>query len=332
MAGKSNIEWTGHSWNPLAGCTVLTPGCTNCYAMKLAARLERMGTPLYQGLTKQTKGGAVWNGIMRQADRETLLAPLRRKKPTTYFVNSMSDLFHENVPDEWIDQVFAVMALCPQHTFQVLTKRAQRMRDYFLPIGCINCGDGQMDGRCCDEPYVLDGDGSFRDALIEGATQKLYAELHPGDDPSMWLAVHMPLPNVWLGVSTERQQEANERIPFLLETPAAIRFISAEPLLAPIDLDAVPFKVSPGYFGSPLGWHHRPYGDENTPYPKLSWAIIGGESGHGYRDMDHDWAANLIHQCRVANVPVFMKQMAGKKPIPPELSIRQFPNNHKERP
>ena len=125
----SKIEWTEATWNPIVGCSLVSPGCTNCYAMRMAARLERMGQKRYRGLTKPSKAGPVWTGKMRLVE-EALTLPLRRRKPTTWFVNSMSDLFHENVPDEWIDRVFAVMALCPQHTFQVLTKRSARMRAY----------------------------------------------------------------------------------------------------------------------------------------------------------------------------------------------------------
>jgi protein gp37 len=303
MASKSNIEWTGHTWNPIAGCSVLTPGCTNCYAMKLAARLGRMNQPLYAGLTKQTKGGAVWTGEMRRASEDVLLAPLRRRKPTTYFVNSMSDLFHENVPDQWIDAIFAVMALCRQHTFQILTKRANRMHAYMA-----NVEREALWMNNVADLFEIDG------SLLNGR-YPVMAQREP------WL----PLPNVWLGVSTERQQEADERIPLLLQTPAAIRFISAEPLLGPIELDAVPFTLMPGYFGSPLGWHHRPYADRHVPYPKLSWAIIGGESGHGYRPMAAEWAYSLRDQCVAADVAVFVKQMAGRQPIPEDLLTRQFP-------
>lgn len=131
MSSASKIEWTEQTWNPLVGCTIVSPGCTHCYAMKDAYRKGfNPKTPSYHGLTKQVNGNAVWTGEVRQAPEATLLAPLRRKKPTMYFVNSMSDLFHESVPDEWIDRIFAVMALTPQHTYQVLTKRAERMRDY----------------------------------------------------------------------------------------------------------------------------------------------------------------------------------------------------------
>lgn len=284
----TKIEWVqgadgiqGKTWNPIAGCTVLTPGCRSCYAMRLAKRLGAMGNPLYKGLTQDSNRGAVWTGEVRKAPRHTLLEPLRRKKPTTYFVNSMSDLFHENVPDEWIIEIFAVMAVCGAHTFQVLTKRADRMRSIIKQMGKSI------------EPLE-------RAARDMGWTLKF-----EGNGMVPW-----PLPNVWLGVSTERQKEADERIPLLLETPAAVRFISAEPLLGPIILH--PLGCGTNALSSSTG-------------PNLSWTIVGGESGHGHRDMDPAWAKSIIAQCVDAAVPVFMKQMAGKKPIPDDLMIRQFP-------
>src|SRR5690606_6198863 len=124
----TKIECTQRTWNPIVGCSIVSPGCTNCYAMQMAARIERMNPRLehYKGLTKRVNGKAVWTGTLALAPGKTLLEPLRTKKPTMWFVNSMSDLFHEDVPDEWIDRVFAVMALTPQHTYQVLTKRSAR--------------------------------------------------------------------------------------------------------------------------------------------------------------------------------------------------------------
>jgi protein gp37 len=128
MADKTGIQWTEATWNPLAGCSVVSPGCTNCYAMREAGgRLK--SSAKFAGLTEPSKAGPVWTGEVRLWER-VLDQPVRWTKPRRIFVNSMSDLFHESVPDEWIDRVFAVMALCPQHTFQVLTKRADRMRDY----------------------------------------------------------------------------------------------------------------------------------------------------------------------------------------------------------
>ncbi|MCK1577875.1 phage Gp37/Gp68 family protein [Bradyrhizobium sp. 174] len=292
MATASKIEWTGHTWNPLAGCSVLTPGCKRCYAMKMAARLAAMGKSLYAGLTEPSKAGPVWTGVLRQASQEVLLAPMRRKKPTTYFVNSMSDLFHENVPDEWIDQIFAVMALTPQHTYQVLTKRSARMRDY-----------------CEQRSRMSERHAGFWHAFQ--AFGGLYENLRL-----------LPLPNVWLGVSTERQPEADERIPDLLQTPAAIRFISAEPLLGPINLrqivregirqafidDALDGFVSNGHGGC--------YG------PKLDWVIVGGESGTGARLMHPAWPRALRDQCRAAGVAYFFKQWGAFAPT--EISIDEF--------
>jgi protein gp37 len=287
---QSNIEWTGFTWNPLAGCSVLTPGCKRCYAMRLAKRLGAMGNPLYKGLTKDSSGGAVWTGEVRRAPRHTLLEPLRRTKPTTWFVNSMSDLFHENVPDQWIDDVFAVMALCPQHTFQVLTKRAERMREYLM-------------GHAAGGRHIW---------TAGQAIEMPRGRLKPD--------VAWPLPNVWLGVSTERQREADERIPLLLQTPAAVRFISAEPLLAPITLRWAAWDDWTDGKGE-----RREVVDHLDGARSLDWVICGGESGGGARMMDEAWAHSLLEECREAGVAFFMKQMTAKKPIPDHLMVRQFP-------
>jgi hypothetical protein len=188
MTGKCKIQFTDATWNPLAGCSIVSPGCTNCYAMRQAARIERMGgADHYVGLTEMVNGKPVWTGKVALASERTLLAPLRWKKPRKIFVNSMSDLFHESVPDEWIDRIFAVMALCPQHTFQVLTKRSKRMREYLLtPWTRVNIGDRVGN-------ISADGDNDH-DAFIDGP----------------W-----PLPNVWLCVTAEDQTRADERIPDL---------------------------------------------------------------------------------------------------------------------
>lgn len=241
--GKTKIEWATDVWNPLAGCSLVSPGCTNCYAMKMAARIERMsrgqqasyrdevstyappgestisphGTH-YVGTTKIVNGKPVWTGKVALAPEHILTAPLRWRRPRMVFVNSMSDLFHESIPDAWIDRVFAVMALAPQHTFQILTKRSARMRDYFT-------------GRRTEF-------GRAARALMELPHSKTEAE-HEGAADALDLsdlADGRPLPNVWLGVSAEDQPRADERIPDLLATPAAVRFVSAEPLLSALDL------------------------------------------------------------------------------------------------
>jgi protein gp37 len=271
VADKSAIEWTDASWNPIVGCSIVSPGCTNCYAMKMAARIEHMGgSPHYDDLTQDSKAGPVWTGKVAMAPDHILTQPLRWKRGRKIFVNSMGDLFHESIGDEQIDKVFAVMALCPQHTFQVLTKRAERMRAYF------------------DRGYSAMGTPK-RCMLVEEEMTSFTA----GKYGAPCAVESWPLPNVWLGVSTERQQEADERIPLLLQTPAAVRFISAEPLLGPIDLSTIN-TCSPGY--------------STTMGANLDWVIVGGESGHGARPMHPDWARSLREQCAAAGVPFFFKQ------------------------
>ncbi|ETX26592.1 DUF5131 family protein [Roseivivax isoporae] len=282
MSGISKIEWTERTWNPIAGCSVVSPGCTNCYAMRMAHRLAaNPSTPHYAGTTEMSRGGPVWTGKIGVAREIVLMEPLRRRKPTTYFVNSMSDLFHEAVPDEVIDRVFAVMALSPQHKFQVLTKRAERMREY------LTSGLGPI----------------FR---IFDATEKL------GGSPE---ELEIPLPNVWLGVSAEDQRRADERVPHLLATPAAVRFVSAEPLLGPVDLHQ--WLHPSGAAGQCVSidgdWCHEP-GTCSCCRRGLDWVIAGGESGPGARPMHPDWARSLRDQCTAAGVPFFFKQWGRWKP------------------
>jgi protein gp37 len=307
----SNIEWTEETWNPIAGCSVVSPGCTNCYAMKLAGtRLDKH--PKYRGLTQQTKAGPVWTGETR-FDAEALLIPLRKKKPTRYFVNSMSDLFAESVPDEWIDQIFAVMALCPQHEFQVLTKRAERMRGYFAKaVG----RSGLMMTTKRDNGFNIE-----REMRIREATSPLGSFVGRCDDP-----ISFPLPNVWLGVSVEDQKRAVDRIPELLSTPAAVRFLSCEPLLAPLDLRCLDLDGHREVF--PLEGTTECEDDDGNPMadmPSLDWIIVGGESGPDRRMMDPAWARAIRDHCTSAGVPFFMKQMTGKIAIPADLMIREWP-------
>lgn len=307
----SKIEWTGKTWNPIVGCTVVSPGCTNCYAMRMAARLERMGQAQYAGLTRPTKAGPVWTGDVRLVDK-ALTLPLRTRKPTTWFVNSMSDLFHEGVSDAWIDRVFAVMALCPQHTFQVLTKRSARMRAYL--------NDTETHGRIALSALHLAPAGlNISDSCLI---------FHPGHRPSHYFEGRWPLPNVWLGVSTEDQRRADERVPDLLATPAAVRFVSAEPLLGPIDFLAVewpgldghrvdvlrkgfwteagahPFSGKAASAGAPKGW----FTNHSDMPGRIDWLIVGGESGPGARPMHPAWAKSIRDQCAAAGVPFFHKQ------------------------
>jgi protein gp37 len=206
--GDTSIEWThgndgkrGATWNPIAGCSIVSPGCTRCYAMRMAARLELMHLPKYAGTTHKVNGHAVWTGKIN-LDEEALTIPLTTRKPTTWFVNSMSDLFHEGVPFDFVDKVFAVMALTPHHTYQILTKRPERMAKM------LNEAD------FCTRLGVMEAAAKLRKAFP--AT------------PSNW---EWPLPNVWLGTSIEDRKRLDERAMALAKCPAAVTFWSAEPLL-----------------------------------------------------------------------------------------------------
>jgi len=243
----TSIEWTDATWNPVRGCTKVSPGCANCYASTFAERFR--GVP----------GHAYEQGFDLRLVPEKLAEPLSWRKPRRVFVNSMSDLFQDGAPDTYIDQVFAVMALTPQHTYQVLTKRPERMLAYITRLA-KSIAPIEKAARDLGHSFAFEGMSLLR-----------------------W-----PIPNVWLGTSIENQHFADERIPILLETPAAIRFISAEPLLEGLDLA----KHRIGALG-------------------LGWCIVGGESGPGARPCHTWWIKNIIGQCRDADVPVFVKQMGA---------------------
>ncbi|KPL67443.1 hypothetical protein SZ64_04585 [Erythrobacter sp. SG61-1L] len=285
MADGTAIEWTDATWNPVTGCSVTSPGCTNCYAMKLAGtRLRNVASRA--GLTRPSKAGPVWTGEVRFNEAE-LLKPLRWRRPRKIFVCAHGDLFHENVPDEWIDRVFAVMALCPQHTFQVLTKRSARMASY------------------CDRITSATGAGAIADMMGSlGGSSGAQADF------LMRQAENSCLPNVWLGVSVEDQARADERIPYLLDTPAAVRFLSMEPLLGAVDLANIEYH--PGFFINCLTGE-----DVDGTWPcvhKVNWVIVGGESGRAARIMHTDWARSLRDQCAAAGVAFFLKQLGEYAP------------------
>lgn len=327
----SKIEWTEATWNPVVGCSVVSPGCTNCYAMRMAARLEAMAIAdksrwteprgglerlsHYVGTTQPSKAGPVWTGKISLAPERILTEPLRRRKPTTYFVNSMSDLFHEDVPDGWIMYVLNVIWQTPQHTYQVLTKRSDRMREFMRQWNDLSGEDF--------EPKLVRGPDETRRAHPSGRGQLFAAyldtllELSGGKVPDGaswptfdWAGGMIGWPsypaNLWLGVSCERQQEADARIPDLLATPAAVRFVSAEPLLGPIDFTANKL------------WHGpcAACQVENSAHPGsctagkvgLDWIIVGGESGANARPMHPDWARSIRDQCVATGVPFFFKQ------------------------
>jgi len=419
----SKIEWCDRSdWNPIRGCTRASEGCRNCYAEAIAARFSGPGQP-WHGFAEKTASGPRWTGKVELIE-DRLTLPLKWRKPAKIFTNSASDLFHESVPDEWIDRVFAVMALAPQHTFQCLTKRSGRMRDYcsspsvtqriaqamdalqvdiehdpnerwaeipgwevyeastngrmrrggelLAPVlnslygrpsitlwkdnepttryvhSCVltafrgpapegtearhRNGDRQ-DNRLANLQWA-NGSTNQRDKVRHGSnggpaklTREQAAEIRAlrksgktqqsiADQFSVsrslvsmiesrlvWPdALAWPLPNVWLGVTAEDQPRADERIPDLLATPAALRFVSVEPMLGPVDLK----NITPAdkYELDALSGFDF---DQSSVGPRLDWVIAGGESGPGARPMHPDWVRWLRGQCAAAAVPFFFK-------------------------
>jgi protein gp37 len=281
MSDRTKIEWADATVNAINGCSITSPGCSHCYAMRLAGTRMR-DHPSRRGLTDQAKTGPVWNGTVRLHE-PALLQPLHWKAPRRIFWNAHGDTFHESVPDAWIDQVFAVCALTPQHTHMILTKRSARMREWFERY------DGAHDDNCADKVANVVDLIAWPSARREALDRLAY-----------W-----PLPNVWLGVSIEDQQRANERIPDLLATPAAIRFISAEPLLGPVDIDC-----------PDVDWMAQPEGNGIVgDRLKIDWVIAGGESGPGARPMHPAWARALRDQCARADIAFHFKQWGEWAPI-----------------
>jgi protein gp37 len=222
---ETQIEWTDATWNPVAGCSIVSAGCTNCYAMEMARRLHAMKVPKYEGLTRRSGRRTIWNGVVRE-DHDALQLPLRWKKPKKIFVNSMSDLFHDRVGDDFILRVWDVMRATPQHHYQILTKRPERMS-----------------------------------AVLNNKIREV-------------------LPNVWLGTSVESAEVVN-RIDHLRTVPAIIRFISFEPLIAPVG------KIE---------------------LTDIHWAIVGGESGRSARPIREEWIDEIFEQCALQRAAFFFKQ------------------------
>lgn len=264
----SNIEWTNKTWNPVTGCNKVSQGCKHCYAEVMHKRLQGMGQQKYQ--QDFLKGAVV--------HYDSLIEPMKWKKPVMIFVNSMSDLFHEDVPFEFIDMVFAVMKNCHWHTFQIVTKRTKRMLEWYRRSNFYSKLDDAylhmmqeysgMKSRVC---YQQNG-------YIEG----------------------FPLPNVWILVSIENQAAADERIPDLLQVPAVVRGLSMEPLLGPVKLSHA--------WTDPCGLPECGHCGGADPEKKIHWVITGGESGHKARPSHPDWFRSLRDQCAAAGVPFFFKQ------------------------
>ena len=308
MSDGSKIEWTDATWNPITGCSVVSPGCTNCYAMRLAgSRLRHL--PSRARLTKASKAGPVWTGKVR-LNGDWITQPLRWKRARMIFVCAHSDLFHESVPDQWIDYVFAIAVLSRAlglgHVFQVLTKRAARMKEYF------SAGMFALTRRWSDASLSLAlqiGSRDFRQTARESICLSVMNKL-PGARSVGW-----PVSNVWLGVSCEDQVRADERIPPLLATPAAVRWISAEPLLGPINLELAQCNC-PWPADAIQTRHLLSCTADRRPDRQWSidWVVAGGESGPGARAMHSSWARSLRDQCKTAGVPFFFKQWGEFKP------------------
>lgn len=292
MGDRTGIQWTDATWNPVTGCTKVSAGCLNCYAEAVARRFagEAYPTPFVPWTVHAQRQAGV-SPVTLHPDR--LDAPLHWKKPRRVFVNSMSDLFHEAVPFEFVEKVWWVMSRAEQHTFQILTKRPERMLEWFRTLAPR------------DRVYDLAGN--------KGA----------------W-----PLPNVHLGVSVEDQKNADERLPLLAQVPAAVRFVSYEPALGPVD------------FRPWLRWRHacdQPEDhlllpDCDIVAPDIDWLIVGGESGPGARPFDIQWARDIVQQCKAEGVAAFYKQGGASNAcahdrkgghfacFPDDLKVREFPH------
>lgn len=284
------IAWTDQTWNPTRGCSRVSRGCEHCYAEGVARRFSGPGMP-YEGLVRLDRDGkakAQWNGVVRLVP-EHLADPLRWTRPRRVFVNSMSDLFHESLSFKQIASVFAVMSDARRHTFQVLTKRPKRARDFFRWV------EMEMEIESPKAGGLLTEDDVCQEALREIAP---HVYLNDGAGAESW-----PLPNVWLGVSVEDQATADERIPHLLACPAAVRWVSYEPAIERVDfglLGTLPADMTGGAY---VMVHQR-----------LHWIVVGGESGPGARPFDLAWARSTIAQCREADVACFVKQL-GAQPV-----------------
>lgn len=328
MSGHTSIEWTDCTWNPTRGCTRVSEGCRHCYAEQIAARFSGPGLHS-EGFAKRVDGEARWTGRVELIESK-IDEPLRWQRPRRVFVNSMSDLFHESLSDEAIAAVFGVMAAAPLHTFQVLTKRPERMRQWFDWLAARG-GLG---------PYVRSEEGrpALRDFFASGTRTELYRGQRVRSGADAWAMVmngaacvgRGPLRNVWLGVSVEDQATADARIPLLLQTPAAVRFASYEPALGPVDFTRIaPEECRTGFglrersLNALSGWCHFRLAGSDDPKEsrsgsgRLDWIIVGGESGPEARPFDIAWTRETIEQCRHAGVACFVKQL-GARPFAAE--------------
>lgn len=316
MAQKTSIAWTDWTWSPVIGCSRVSPGCQHCYAERLVAVLMSRNPklPMYHGLASvRASGEPQWSGEVRFLP-ERLAEPLSWRKPRKVFVCDMSDLFHDGVANEQIAAVFGVMAATPHITYQILTKRPERMARFFAWL------DDEAKGSGAPPRAVRCGI----------AAANFGADVDYLGLPDAW-----PLPNLWVGTTVEDQKRANERIPHLLRVPARVRFLSCEPLLEQVDLDP-PTCPTCGGHDEVIGDDDatgfcREHGDEmafgtwldpcaDEKQAGINWVICGGESGADARTFDVEWARFMRHQCSMAGVSLFVKQL-GARPVDSAMRV-----------
>ena len=266
----TRINWTNQTWNPIIGCTKISEGCKNCYAEKMAFRLTHIENTYYYGnVVKYDQKKPKWNG-KTYFNSSALEKPFRWKKPRMIFVCSMSDLFHESTPFEWIEKVWDVMCQTPQHTYQILTKRPERMLEFYKWLG----------DKCRD--YGFDSVPSS------------------SDDPLDYISTP---DHIWIGVTTENQKQVDKRIPILLEIPAKVRFVSCEPLLSNIDINKWIHDSDCMINQDGICTCYEPR------EVCIDWVIAGPETGPLKRPMQKEWIENIHQQCKDFDVPFFDKKM-----------------------
>lgn len=284
MGDSSRIEWTEATWNCIYGCSRVSPGCENCYAERHCHRFSGAGER-HEGLTVLRKKGPVWTGKIDLAYHRMFI-PMQWSRARRIFVNSLSDVFHDGVPFGYVMAMFAVMAACPDHTFQLLTKRQRRMADFYAYMR-----KKESPARECVREAMSVLDTLYREEKLSAGIYERYSARLDAVPAKPW-----PLSNVWLGVSVEDQPRADERLEALFECEAAVHWASLEPLLGRVDLKNV----------------KRRSGETFNALKQLDWAVIGGESGIGARSMELGWALDSLEQCESEGVPALMKQLGSK--------------------
>lgn len=313
---RDGISWCDETWNLTRGCQRVSEGCRNCWAMKQANRMKgkRRKPGPYHDLVRLSDEGPVWTGRARFVP-EALEHPLRWRKPRRIAVSLMGDLFHEDITNEQIAAVFGVIAATPNHTYLVLTKRPERMAEWFRWIESpkhATCGGWAVSTSETCQCYVVNGQGLRLDCFEQAES---------------W-----PLANVWLGISAEDQRTLAKRLPHLLATPAVCRWVSLEPLLGPVQLDHVDTefyaRVDDYYVVDALTGRNRDMGRPCADVPHLDWVVAGGESGQRARGANVEWFRTLRQACSLHGIPFHLKQLGAKpftQPNGRDLHQRPYP-------